>query len=66
MGKLQVLFHVNEIDRWDVAFGNITNLINDVGEGNADVAVLANGPSVAAYADAEKGMEIEINCIADS
>ena len=54
MGKLKDLFHVNEIDRWDVAFGNITNLINDVGEGNADVAVLANGPSVAAYADAKK------------
>ena len=54
MGKLKVLFHVNEIDRWDVAFGNITNLINDVGEGNADVSVLANGPSVAAYADAKK------------
>ncbi len=54
MGKLRVLFHVNEVDRWDVAFRNITNLINDVGEGNADVAVLANGPSVAAYADAKK------------
>lgn len=54
MGKLKVLFHVNEVDRWDVAFGNITNLINDVGQGNADVAVLANGPSVAVYADAEK------------
>ncbi len=46
MGKLKVLFHINEVDRWDVAFGNITNLINDVGEWNADVAALANGPSV--------------------
>ena len=54
MGKLKVLFHINEVDRWDVAFGNIANLINDVGEDNVDVAVLANGPSVAAYADAEK------------
>lgn len=54
MGKLKVLFHVNEVDRWDVALGNIENLINDVGEDNVDVAVLANGPSVAAYADAEK------------
>ncbi|MDA8326125.1 MAG: DsrE family protein [Nitrospiraceae bacterium] len=54
MSKLKVLFHVNDVDRWDAAFGNITNLINDVGEDAVDVAVLANGPSVAVYADAEK------------
>lgn len=54
MDRLKVLFHVNEIDRWNVALGNITNLIKDVGEDSVDVAVLANGPSVAAYADAEK------------
>ncbi|MBI4686726.1 MAG: DsrE family protein [Nitrospirae bacterium] len=51
---LKVLFHVNEPDRWNVALGNITNLIKDVGEGNADIVVLANGPSVSAYADNEK------------
>ncbi len=54
MGKLRVLFHVNDPDRWGIAFGNITNLINDVGEDNVDTVVLANGPAVAAYADAEK------------
>lgn len=54
MGKLRVLFHVNDVDRWDVAFGNITNLINDVGKDNVDTVVLANGPAVAVYADAEK------------
>lgn len=54
MEKLKVLFHVNEVDRWGIALGNITNLLIDVGEGNADVIVLANGPSVSAYADAEK------------
>ena len=54
MNRLKVLFHVNEIDRWNVALGNIANLINDVGKDNVDAVVLANGPSVAAYADAEK------------
>ncbi|MEW6740512.1 MAG: DsrE family protein [Nitrospirota bacterium] len=54
MNRLKVLFHVNENEKWNVALGNITNLIKDVGEGNADIVVLANGPSVAAYADAEK------------
>jgi intracellular sulfur oxidation DsrE/DsrF family protein len=54
MERLKVLFHVNEKEKWTAALGNITNLIKDVGEGSVDVLVLANGPSVAAYADAEK------------
>jgi intracellular sulfur oxidation DsrE/DsrF family protein len=51
--KLKVLFHVNEIDRWPVALGNITNLFRDVGADGADVVVLANGASVAVFADAD-------------
>ncbi|MFA5354395.1 MAG: DsrE family protein [Thermodesulfovibrionales bacterium] len=54
MNKMKVVFHVNEPDRWNVALGNITNLIKAAGEGSADISVLANGPSVTAYADAEK------------
>jgi intracellular sulfur oxidation DsrE/DsrF family protein len=54
MERLKVLFHVNENDRWNVVLGNITNLIKDVGEDNVDIVVLANGPSITAYTDAEK------------
>jgi intracellular sulfur oxidation DsrE/DsrF family protein len=54
MNKLKVIFHVNENERWNIALGNITNLIKDVGEENVDIVVLANGPSVAAYVDQEK------------
>jgi intracellular sulfur oxidation DsrE/DsrF family protein len=54
MNKLKVLFHVNENERWNVALGNITNLIKDVGEKNADIIVVANGPSVSAFVDEEK------------
>jgi len=54
MHKLKVLFHVNEVDRWPVALGNITNLIKDVGENAVDIVVLANGPSVTSYADEGK------------
>ncbi|HQA04264.1 MAG TPA: DsrE family protein, partial [Thermodesulfovibrio thiophilus] len=45
---------VNENEKWNVALGNITNLIKDVGEDNADIVVLANGASVSAYVDDEK------------
>jgi intracellular sulfur oxidation DsrE/DsrF family protein len=54
MYKLKVLFHINELDRWPVALANITNLIKDLGDNAADIVVLANGPSVKAYADEEK------------
>lgn len=59
MSKLKVLFHVNEVDRWDVAFTNITNLLYDVGRDNVDVTVLANGPSVVVYTDADKVRTME-------
>lgn len=51
MERLKALFHINEIEKWETALGNIVNLIKDVGEGAVDIAVLANGPSVSAYAD---------------
>ncbi|HAK87780.1 MAG: hypothetical protein A2077_07655 [Nitrospirae bacterium GWC2_46_6] len=54
MEKLKVLFHVNENEKWNAALGNITNLFKDVGDEGADVVVLANGPSVAAFIDADK------------
>jgi intracellular sulfur oxidation DsrE/DsrF family protein len=54
MKRLKVLFHINELDRWDTALGNIINLLNDVGEESADVVVIANGPSVNAYGNDNK------------
>ncbi|MBF0319615.1 MAG: DsrE family protein [Nitrospirae bacterium] len=54
MGILKVLFHVNEMERWDTALGNITNLIKDVGRDGVQIKLLANGPSVAAYSDAAR------------
>ncbi len=52
--RLKVIFHINEPDRWDVALGNITNLLRDVGQENVEVRVLANGPAVLAFSDDEK------------
>jgi intracellular sulfur oxidation DsrE/DsrF family protein len=49
MAQLKVLIHINELERWDTALGNIINLLKDVGEEAVDVVVLANGPSVNAY-----------------
>ncbi len=51
---MKVLFHVNENDRWNIAFGNITNLIKDVGEDVVEIVVLANGHAVESLVDDEK------------
>ncbi|KAF0182852.1 MAG: hypothetical protein FD164_1048 [Nitrospirae bacterium] len=58
MDKLKVLFHVNEIEKWSAALGNITNLIMDVGIDAVDVVLIANGQGVNAYADGEKVAEM--------
>jgi hypothetical protein len=51
---LKVIFHINEVERWDIALGNITNLLKDVGEENVDVRVLANGQAVLAFSEESK------------
>ncbi|MBF0565586.1 MAG: DsrE family protein [Nitrospirae bacterium] len=49
MEKLKVIFHVNEAGKWDVAIGNVTNLLNDTGDDAVEPVILANGPSVEAF-----------------
>lgn len=46
--KLRTIIHVNEPDRWKIALGNITNLLNATGE-DAEVIVVANGGGVKGY-----------------
>lgn len=59
MKQLKVLFHINEVERWDTALGNITNLLKDVGEDAVQAVALANGPSVNAFIDDEKLKKIK-------
>lgn len=49
MDKLKVLFHIDESDRWQRVLVNITNFLNDVGQGNAAVEVVANGEAVSVF-----------------
>lgn len=54
MGELKVLFHVNEPERWPRALLNISNFIKDVGRGNAEIEVVANGAAVKSYLAGDK------------
>ena len=49
MNRLEVLFHVNESGRWQIVLVNIANFLNDVGQGNADIEVVANGEAVSIF-----------------
>lgn len=49
MNELKVLFHVNESDRWQTVLANIINFLNDIGQGNADIEVVANGEAVSVF-----------------
>ncbi|MFZ5634731.1 MAG: DsrE family protein [Bacillota bacterium] len=51
MDKMKVLFHVNEPERWQRTLLNIINFLNDAGQENVDVEVIANGAAVSAYAN---------------
>ncbi|MEW6457982.1 MAG: DsrE family protein [Bacillota bacterium] len=47
--RFKVLFHINESDRWQRVLVNITNFLNDAGQGNADIEVVANGEAVSVF-----------------
>ena len=56
MEKLKVLFHINDSARWQRTLTNIRNFIKDVGEGQADIEVVANGAAVSGfYGKCEQG-----------
>lgn len=57
--KLKLVIHVNEPERWLIALGNITNFLNDVGDGNAEVIVVANGAGVKGYAGKPENTQVQ-------
>ena len=46
MEKLKALLHVDEPDKWELALNNANNLLEDRGEAEVIVEILANGPAV--------------------
>lgn len=46
MKKYKVIFHIDETFKTKLVLGNINNLINDLGEENLEVELLANSEAV--------------------
>lgn len=57
---LNVLFHINEENRFEVLLSNITNFLKDAVKEKGEIVVLANGPSVKAYTDTKMIQEMEV------
>ena len=44
---MQVVFHINEVDRWDMVLSNVKNFLAEVAE--AKITIVANGSAVKYY-----------------
>src|SRR5512146_1339896 len=63
--KYKVIFHIDEPSkgRADQVMMNITNLLNDLGDGNVEVELLANGGGVRALVKGPEGQAEEVEAL---
>lgn len=45
----KVVFHIDELDKWNLTLGNVKNLINEIEEIDSKVEVLVNSEAVKGY-----------------
>ncbi len=66
MAAYKVIFHLDEPSkgRADQVMTNITNLLNDLGDGNVEVELLANGGGVRALAKGPEGQAEPVELLA--
>lgn len=49
MQSINVVFHINELDKWPQVISNINNTVAAVNMDSSNISVLANGESVSAF-----------------
>ena len=59
MKKINVLFHVDESDKWALTLTNVKNLLDDVGDGELNVEIVANAAAVTIFSSAEAAGETQ-------
>ena len=50
----KVVFHIDEIGKWDRVIGNVNNLLKEIDLKNAEIIVIANSEAVKGYLIPEK------------
>lgn len=65
IAKYKVIFHIDEPSkgRADQVLMNITNLLNDLGDGNVEVELLANGGGVRALTKESEGLAEQVEAL---
>ena len=61
--KYKVIFHIDEMIKSKLVLGNINNLINDLGEENLEVELLANSEAVKLMLKASNEFSEQINSL---
>lgn len=46
MDKINVIFHIDEMDKWPLILGNVNNMLKEVGEDGLACEVLANSKAI--------------------
>ncbi len=49
MQSINVVFHINELDKWPQVISNINNTVAAVNMDSSNISVLANGASVSVF-----------------
>lgn len=60
MSEYKVIFHIDEINKWRLLFGNVSNLLNGIDGEKLYVEVLANSEAVKYY-DIHQDSDADIN-----
>lgn len=57
--KMKVIFHIDDLDRWQMAHGNVKNLLEQ--DTTVEVIVVVNGPAITGYLDKNNLSFIQMN-----
>lgn len=60
MPEYKVIFHIDELNKWKLLLGNVSNLLNSMDNDKLYVEVLANSEAVKYY-DASQDLNADIN-----
>lgn len=64
MREYKVIFHIDEINKWKLLLGNVSNFLNGIDSQKFYVEVLANSEAVKYY-DTSLGLAADINTMED-
>lgn len=59
MKAYKAVFHIDELEKWDMLINNVSNLLKDMADVQVEVEIVANGQSVP-YFDSTNDVETDI------